>query len=171
MSGPRHVSGPKCWRDWGPLSCHIQTSVTKILLRIPHCARLGESHHVWSRGWYTHKHQTQLCQRQGCPQNHTNTRASHNPSTGWATIAFLTRFCFFVDLQLKSCDPLAGVEWAPSYHPALPDPRPSAHPANHRQQSQRLPRAILFFCFVLTRIDKATQGQSRNVLFWHKFNM
>lgn len=73
------VSRPKCWRDWGPLSCHIQTTITKILLRVPHCASLGESHHVWSRGWCTHEHQALQCQRQGCPQNHTNTRAPHNP--------------------------------------------------------------------------------------------
>lgn len=37
------MSGPKCWRDWGPLFCHIQTTVTKILLRVPHCARLGKA--------------------------------------------------------------------------------------------------------------------------------
>lgn len=36
----------------------------------------------------------------------------------------------------------ATSQLSPSSPPALPDPQPLAHPANHRQQSQRLPKAI-----------------------------
>lgn len=47
----------------------LQTKVTKILLRVLHCARLRESHNVWSRGWCTHQHQALQCQHQGCPRS------------------------------------------------------------------------------------------------------